>query len=438
MIRIILILLLWSGQALAERPMQIIGDAEIENKLRAFMSPLVKAANLNPDNIEIKIIVDPSYNAFVTNGSKMFINSGLIIKFANDPNILYGVMAHEIAHIYSGHLVRMRGEMNDMAKISIGGALLGLATALAGRPDAGMAIGAGSMGVAESGMYQYSREHEVEADKIAVDLLYKTHNNGQGLIKFFQYMNQDNDYSDVNPYMMTHPLNNERIASIRTAIKNKLGKFGDNITPEIRFNFKRIANKLEAFLGSPKAVLEKYKGNKYASSIGYFRSGQLNKAIKLLDQVIEKHQDDPYLWELKGQYYFENGKLDKAVKNYHKSLMYLPNDKIIKIELATAQINLAKDATDIELLKPAIATLHQVTAINSDNLMAYYMLSRAYGKLGNKSKAILALAEFYYYQNSYRRSYTLAKKAQKMLPKTSRDYQRANEIIELTKDKRGE
>ena len=118
--------------------------------------------------------------------------------------------------------------------------------------------------------------------------------------------------------------------------------------------------------------------------------------------------------------------------------MYLPNDKIIKVELATAQINLAKNSDDSELLKPAIATLQQVTAINSDNLMAYYMLSRAYGKLGNKSKAILALAEFYYYQNSYRRSYTLAKKAQKMLPKTSRDYQRANEIIELTKDKKGE
>ena len=92
------LVLFFASSSLADS-FQIIRDSEIENNLKAFMEPLVKAAKLNPQNINIIILADPSLNAFVTNGTDMFINSGLIIKFADDPNVLYGVMAHEIAHI---------------------------------------------------------------------------------------------------------------------------------------------------------------------------------------------------------------------------------------------------------------------------------------------------------------------------------------------------
>ena len=170
------LVLFFASSSLADS-FQIIRDSEIENNLKAFMEPLVKAAKLNPQNINIIILADPSLNAFVTNGTDMFINSGLIIKFADDPNVLYGVMAHEIAHIYAGHLVHKRQEHENMSNVAMAGNVLGLASALAGAPDAGAFIGLGSMQSAQRGILQYSRAHETEADKIAVDLLYKTHNN---------------------------------------------------------------------------------------------------------------------------------------------------------------------------------------------------------------------------------------------------------------------
>ena len=430
----ITIFLLVSNFAQAAPNIRVISDAEIENKIRNFIAPLIRAANLNPNNISIHVIIDPSYNAFVTAGTNIFINSGLIIKFANNPNILYGVLAHEIAHIYAGHLIKLREEAENMTSVAVGGAILGIATAFAGAPDAGMFIGASALNAAQRGMMSYSREHETEADKIAIDLLYRTHNNGRGLIDFFQYMNQVEYAPDISPYMRTHPVNNERISSLQNAIKSKLGKFGDNITAENRFDFKRIATKLDAFLLLPEKAVDRYKNDAYGLSIGYFRNGQLSKAVELLDKVIVNEPSNPYLWELKGQYYFENGKFQQANQFYHKSFSALPRDKIIKIQLAIAKINLASQNKDNKLLKDAISLLNQVTNIDENNLMAYFMLSRAYGMNNEQNKAILALAEYYFFSGSYEKSRILASKVVKMSRENSKEYLRANDILQFAKD----
>lgn len=433
-ILVILFMLLASSSFADVRDGQLISDAEIETTLKNFMTPLVKAALLNPDNIKIHIVADTSLNAFVTNGTDMFINSGLIIKFADDPNVLYGVMAHEIAHIYAGHLTRMRNDYENMSKVAIGGTILGLASILAGAPEAGTAISMGSLQTAQSSLFSYSREHETEADKIAVDLLYKTHNNGTGLIKFFEYVGQRDIYAAGNAYNRTHPLNNDRVASIQNSIKAKLGKFGNNISDTTRETFKRIAIKLDAFLIPPSEAMAKYKHNKYGLSIGYFRAGKIKPASDLLDQVIATQPNNPYLWELKGQYYYENGIFDKAIQYYQNSLKFASNNDLIKIELASAKINQAKGPKDQELLKSAIKLLTQVTVSQSDNILAYFMLSRAYGALGDQMRAISALADYYFYQGLYMKSQILANKVLKMAPVTSKEYLRASDIVDSTKD----
>ncbi|MGB4191175.1 MAG: M48 family metalloprotease [Rickettsiales bacterium] len=418
----------------AEDQFRIIGDAETENYLKSLVTPLVKAAKLNADNVVIRIVADSELNAFVAGGMNIFINTGLIIKFADDPNVLYGVIAHELAHIYAGHLTKTRGKYEDMSKVAMAGTILGVAAVLAGSP-AGIVLGAGSAQAAQRNILQYSRANETEADKIAVDLLYKTHNNGSGLIKFFQYVSQRDREFRPDPYSITHPLSNERISSVKNAIKEKLGKFGDNITPQMKFELKRIAVKLEAFLTKPTDVINKYKNNNYGLSIGYFRSGKLQEADSLLQKVINDEPNNPYLWELRGQYYLENGKFAKANDFYQHALKLLPNDNIIKLELATTQFNSAKQSNDRSVMNTTVKLLDQILAKENDNLTAYFLLSRTYGLLGNNQKAILALAEFYFYQGSYFKSKILATKILKLAPVDSKDYIRAQDIIEISKNK---
>src|SRR5438445_12438452 len=103
-------LLAAGGPAPAQPPAKgppIIRDAEIEQLLRDYTQPLLQAAGLAKQNIQVVIINDRAFNAFVADGRRIFINAGTLMD-ANTPNEVIGVLAHETGHIAGGHLSRLR------------------------------------------------------------------------------------------------------------------------------------------------------------------------------------------------------------------------------------------------------------------------------------------------------------------------------------------
>ena len=81
----------------------IVRDAEIEQLLREYTQPILRAAGLTQQNIQVIIINDRSFNAFVVDANRIFINAGLLLD-AKVPNEVIGVLAHETGHIAGGHL----------------------------------------------------------------------------------------------------------------------------------------------------------------------------------------------------------------------------------------------------------------------------------------------------------------------------------------------
>ena len=94
-----------SVPAQAQRGPPIIRDAEIEQLLRDYTQPLLKAAGLAQQNIQAIIINDRSFNAFVADGRRIFVNAGALMD-SETPNQIIGVLAHETGHIAGGHLAR--------------------------------------------------------------------------------------------------------------------------------------------------------------------------------------------------------------------------------------------------------------------------------------------------------------------------------------------
>jgi predicted Zn-dependent protease len=88
----------------------LIRDAEIEQLLRDYADPVLAAAGAKRGAVQIILIGDRSFNAFVADGRRMFINVGAIME-AKTPNELIGVIAHESGHIAGGHLQRLREQM---------------------------------------------------------------------------------------------------------------------------------------------------------------------------------------------------------------------------------------------------------------------------------------------------------------------------------------
>src|SRR5580693_2683535 len=156
----------------------MIRDAEIEQLLRDYTTPILRVAGLSQQNIQVVIINDKSFNAFVMDAHRIFVNSGAITQ-ATTPNELIGVFAHETGHIVGGHLSKMRQELANATTAAIVAMLLGVGAMVAGARTGGGAevgnVGAAVLSAPQSYLMHtimaYQRAQEEQAARAGVRFL---------------------------------------------------------------------------------------------------------------------------------------------------------------------------------------------------------------------------------------------------------------------------
>ena len=109
----------------------VLRDTEAEQLLREYTRPILRVAGLEKQNIQIVIINDPTFNAFVADGRRIFINYGAVMQ-SETPNQVIGILAHETGHLAGGHLAKMREEMARAQTQMIIAMLLGAGAIAAG------------------------------------------------------------------------------------------------------------------------------------------------------------------------------------------------------------------------------------------------------------------------------------------------------------------
>ena len=102
----------------------MLRDTETEQLLREYTRPILRAAGLEKQNIQIVIINDSAFNAFVADGRRIFVNYGAIMQ-SETPNQIIGVLAHETGHLAGGHLAKMREQLAQAQTQMIIAMLLG-------------------------------------------------------------------------------------------------------------------------------------------------------------------------------------------------------------------------------------------------------------------------------------------------------------------------
>src|SRR5258706_9431427 len=109
----------------------VIRDTEAEQLLREYTRPIVRSAGVEKQNIQIVIINESVFNAFVADGRRIFVNYGAMMQ-SETPNQIIGVMAHETGHLAGGHLSKMREQMAQAQTQMIIAMLLGAGAMVAG------------------------------------------------------------------------------------------------------------------------------------------------------------------------------------------------------------------------------------------------------------------------------------------------------------------
>ena len=385
------------GSAAAQgRDISFIRDAEIENTIRAYATPIFTAANLDANAVRIHLVADGANNAFVAGGQQLFIHTGLLTR-ATRPGQVIGVIAHEAGHITGGHLARLQDELRNATAKSIAAFVLAAAAGLAtGNADAATAVIVGGQHVAVQGFLRYSRGQESAADAAALKLLDRTGQSARGLLEFFDILEREQATSlgRGSAYNGTHPLT----ASRRSTVANHLAlsRYA-NVPdpPDLLHRHERMVAKLVGFLSPHDQVLEIYPDSdrrvvsRYARAISHFRRGDLDPALALINSLIEEQPADPYFLELKGQMLFENGHLEEALGPYEASVGLAPNEPLLRVDLARIQLEL----NDPTLLDTAKANLERALRAEPQLGSAWRNLAIANGRLGEIGQMALAQAE---------------------------------------------
>ncbi|OYX89408.1 MAG: peptidase, partial [Azorhizobium sp. 32-67-21] len=274
---------------------KVIRDAEIENLLRDYARPILKVAGLAKQNVEVTIIGDRSFNAFVADGKRIFINAGALLD-AETPNQVIGVLAHETGHLAGGHLARMRQQVAGAQTMAVVAMLLAGAGVAAG---AASGVGGSSLGGAAAGaitapqemirrsLLTYQRGEESAADRSAVKYLTETHQSAKGMIETFERFESEQLFISqrIDPYLLNHPMARERIAALEQLAKAS-PYYNTKDPPALQVRHDMMRAKLVGFMERPDVVYRKYPLSntslpaQYARAISAYRFGNMTDAIQ--------------------------------------------------------------------------------------------------------------------------------------------------------------
>ena len=164
---LLLVMLLWLPAKAEAQGVRLIRDAEVENTIAAYSTPLFQAAGLSPAGIRIFLVDSKDLNAFVAGGQNLFLHTGLLMA-AEDPLEVIGVIAHETGHISGGHIAGRTDQLQKSQTGVLVSYLLGLGAALAtGEPGLGAAVIAGGQDVALKSLLRFTRSQEGAAELFA-------------------------------------------------------------------------------------------------------------------------------------------------------------------------------------------------------------------------------------------------------------------------------
>jgi predicted Zn-dependent protease len=380
----------------------IYRDPQIENFLLKLLQPLYKEAALNPSLVQPRVIVDPSYNAFATLENLVVVHTGFVLK-TQTVEEMAGVLAHETGHQAGRHIVRtLSGVLPKAATTMIVGAALGgVLSVITGHPEIGIASLLGAQNIATSQFTAYSRGQERTADDYAVRLMKKLNWPLWGFRDATETMlklSQEHGRKNIPIYLQTHPASIERREYVDQFIKaSDQGRMSD----DYQYAFKMTKARIAAFTLSPIEINSLY-GDLTQSNAMYARalvlgiSGQYNEALRLMDELIKRHPQDPYLFFARSEVYQAAGDGNKALADINTAVDIAERidttgrkQTIMRFERATTYVILKRGEDALK----EMAYIDQLDKDLRRSPSFWDQYARVYDLVGNKVMVSYALAE---------------------------------------------
>lgn len=271
-------------------------DVEIENYLNRIAAKLHANSISSDFSFQIKVIKDPSLNAFAFPNGVIYIHTGILARMDNEAQ-LAALLAHEIVHCTHRHSLRTLRSIKDRtqannARVRELAQLLGITGSI----------------TSTSG---YTRELETEADRVGLDLAVKANYDPREILNLFELLKQEIELEGIEePYFFgTHPNVRQRIENVNNWLAEKYhGKItGIKNTDVFQSKISRL-------------VLDNARLD--------LRQGRFFVAQRTVEKFLAVKQDDARAYFLLGEIFRQRGRQDDAaaaIKNYEKSISLNPS-----------------------------------------------------------------------------------------------------------------
>jgi beta-barrel assembly-enhancing protease len=199
----------------------LLDDSNDVARLTALAAPLIQALPAGRREVKFYISADPEPNAAALPGGYVVVNSGLL-RMADQPEELLGVLAHELAHQTKRHVLRRT--------LAAAGPLVifGLFLHSENRTGNLLTLGSGLM------VFQgFSQDYETEADDTGWSYLVAANIDPRGMIRAFQKLEASQRKLGLHAFgprsLQSHPATEARIARLESKWK-KLARKSDFLT----------------------------------------------------------------------------------------------------------------------------------------------------------------------------------------------------------------
>lgn len=192
---------------------QVLNDPQVQAYVERLGQRIVAQTGEQepPYPVQFTVIEAPdTVNAFALPGGHIFVYSGLI-RAADSEAELASVLAHEVAHLTSGH-------PSDRLAAMVGTSTL--QQLVLGR-NANLIAQVGSAIAAQGYMAAYSREQEREADSRGLQYLSSAGYDAAAMARFFEELARmgDSNPNFVSAFLASHPAPGQRAETVADLIQ---------------------------------------------------------------------------------------------------------------------------------------------------------------------------------------------------------------------------
>lgn len=376
---------------------EINQDAEVQAYIQNIGQKLVANSDGSGLPFHFFVVMENDINAFAGPGGYIGVNSGLIV-LSEAESELASVLAHEIAHVSQRHLYRAA---EAAGRLSVPTMAAMLAALLLGSqsPALGQAAIMAVMGSNVQFQIDFTRENEMEADRVGMQTLQQSKFDPRSMPAFFERLQQSSRYygKDIPEFLRTHPVTASRIADTRgRADAYPYKQYSDSL------EYQLIKAKLRVIGGGANAEAAKYfqarltQGTaeqrtvaQYGAGLSALKSQKYAEAEAIFQKLVKQYPNQSHFATALARTALEAKNYRLALERFQSLTNQFPENEAIKLEYVTALVR----ADEPEKAKKNLLDM----PYNSHRLPVYYeLLAQAYGDLKQPAESHRYLAEHYY------------------------------------------